>query len=105
MTAVERREAATSLVRLWQSRYLTKKCVLQDFYNLVDVYLDAVLYPNCVQDPKTFAQEGWHYELENPEVSGSPNVLSAAVRQDQVLIRGGVCLSTVCLLVRTACVP
>ncbi|BDA40898.1 Presequence protease, mitochondrial [Coccomyxa sp. Obi] len=40
---------------------------LQDFYNLVDVYLDAVLYPNCVRDPKTFAQEGWHYELENPE--------------------------------------
>ncbi|CAL5227379.1 g10329 [Coccomyxa viridis] len=40
---------------------------LQDYYNLVDVYLDAVLYPNCVQDPKTFAQEGWHYELENPE--------------------------------------
>ena len=35
----------------------------------MDVYLDAVLYPNCVQDPKTFAQEGWHYELENPEVS------------------------------------
>ncbi len=41
----------------------------QDFYNLVDVYLDAVLYPNCVRDEKTFAQEGWHYELENPEVS------------------------------------
>ena len=37
----------------------------KDFYNLVDVYLDAVLYPNCVRDPKTFAQEGWHYELED----------------------------------------
>lgn len=42
---------------------------MQDYYNLVDVYLDAVLDPNCVQDPKTFAQEGWHYELESPEVS------------------------------------
>ena len=42
---------------------------MQDYYNLVDVYLDAVLYPNCVQDPKTFAQEGWHYELEKPEAS------------------------------------
>ena len=40
---------------------------MQDFYNLVDVYLDAVFHPNCVRDPKTFAQEGWHYELENPE--------------------------------------
>ena len=46
-----------------------RRRVIQDYYNLVDVYLDAVLYPNCVQDPKTFAQEGWHYELEKPEVS------------------------------------
>jgi hypothetical protein len=41
---------------------------VQDYYNLVDVYLDAVLLPNCVRDPRTFAQEGWHYELEAPEV-------------------------------------
>jgi len=34
----------------------------------VDVYLDAVFHPNCVRDEKTFAQEGWHYELEKPEV-------------------------------------
>src|SRR4030042_7172303 len=38
---------------------------LQDLYNLVDVYLDAVLYPRI--DPETFAQEGWHYELEAPD--------------------------------------
>lgn len=38
----------------------------QDFYNLVDVYLDAVLYPNCVADRQTFQQEGWHLELDNP---------------------------------------
>jgi len=31
---------------------------LQDFYNLVDVYLDAVLHPNCIRDPQIFAQEG-----------------------------------------------
>ena len=41
---------------------------LQDFYNLVDVYLDAVLHPKCIDDPHTFAQEGWHYELEDPKV-------------------------------------
>ncbi|GAB4815027.1 hypothetical protein N2152v2_002073 [Parachlorella kessleri] len=40
---------------------------LQDFYNLVDVYLDAVLHPNCIKDPRIFAQEGWHYELEDPK--------------------------------------
>lgn len=38
---------------------------LQDFYNLIDVYLDAVLYPRLT--PFIFQQEGWHFELENPE--------------------------------------
>lgn len=47
--------------------------VAQDFYNLVDVYMDAVFFPNCVRDPKTFAQEGWHYELEKPEVAPHPS--------------------------------
>lgn len=42
--------------------------LLQDYYNLVDVYLDAVLQPRCVTDPKTFAQEGWHYELDDAKV-------------------------------------
>lgn len=41
--------------------------ILQDFYNLVDVYLDAVFFPKCVDDFQTFQQEGWHYELNNPE--------------------------------------
>ena len=34
---------------------------LQDFYNLVDVYLDAVFFPLIT--PQHLAQEGWHYEL------------------------------------------
>ena len=38
---------------------------VQDFYNLIDVYLDAVLYPRI--DPFTLKQEGWHFELESPE--------------------------------------
>lgn len=36
---------------------------LQDFYNLVDVYLDAVLHPLIT--PHHLDQEGWHYELES----------------------------------------
>lgn len=36
----------------------------QDFMNLMDVYLDAVLHPNLRQDPFILKQEGWHYELE-----------------------------------------
>ncbi|KAL8241597.1 hypothetical protein R6Q59_011899 [Mikania micrantha] len=38
----------------------------KDFYNLVDVYVDAVFFPKCVEDIQTFQQEGWHYELNNP---------------------------------------
>src|SRR5712692_3163478 len=34
---------------------------LQDFYNLTDVYLDAVFHPRI--EPETLEQEGWHYEL------------------------------------------
>lgn len=39
---------------------------MKDFYNLVDVYLDAVFFPKCVSDLQTFQQEGWHYELNDP---------------------------------------
>ncbi len=37
---------------------------LQDFYNLVDVYLDAVFHP-LISEP-IFRQEGWHIEAEDP---------------------------------------
>jgi presequence protease len=38
---------------------------LQDFYNLMDVYLDAVFYPRIT--PAIFQQEGWHFELEEKQ--------------------------------------
>ena len=38
---------------------------LKDFHNLVDVYLDAVFYPNVIRDDRLFKQEGWHYEMDN----------------------------------------
>jgi Zn-dependent M16 (insulinase) family peptidase len=38
---------------------------LQDFYNLVDVYLDAVFFPDLT--PYKLMQEGWHYELSTLE--------------------------------------
>lgn len=38
---------------------------LKDFYNLIDVYLDAVFYP--LIPPETLQQEGWHYELESAD--------------------------------------
>ncbi|MBN2515767.1 MAG: insulinase family protein, partial [Deltaproteobacteria bacterium] len=38
---------------------------VQDFYNLIDVYLDAVFYPRI--SSFIFQQEGWHYELASPD--------------------------------------
>ena len=38
---------------------------LQDFYNLIDVYLDAVFYPRLT--PAILQQEGWHFELSKEE--------------------------------------
>lgn len=38
---------------------------LQDFYNLIDVYVDAVFHP--LIPPHTLHQEGWHYELDSLE--------------------------------------
>lgn len=37
---------------------------LQDFYNLIDVYIDAVLHPLISEH--TLMQEGWHYEINDP---------------------------------------
>lgn len=38
---------------------------VKDFYNLIEVYVDAVLHPLIPE--QTFQQEGWHYELEASE--------------------------------------
>lgn len=37
----------------------------KDFSNLMDVYLDAVFYPNIYRYPEIMMQEGWHYELDS----------------------------------------
>jgi presequence protease len=37
----------------------------KDLFNLMNVYLDAVFHPRITEE--TFMQEGWHYELEDPE--------------------------------------
>ncbi len=38
---------------------------VQDLYNLMDVYLDAVFHPLIPEE--TLEQEGWHYELEKAD--------------------------------------
>lgn len=69
--------------------YPVASCNLKDFYNLINVYMDAVLHPRAVKDPLVLKQEvvvvclfrvlydkcvlylmlcqGWHYEIESPE--------------------------------------
>jgi len=44
-----------------KTTYPTASQNLQDFYNLIDVYLDAVLHPYISRD--ILEQEGWHYEI------------------------------------------
>lgn len=47
--------------------YPVASCNERDFQNLMDVYMDAVLNPNIDKEKKIFMQEGWHYELEDPD--------------------------------------
>ena len=46
-------------------------CCPQDYYNLLEVYWDAVFHPLLTRE--TLGQEGWHYELHG---KGNHNVLS-----------------------------
>lgn len=45
--------------------YPVASCNDKDFSNLMNVYMDAVFYPNIYNYREIFMQEGWHYELEN----------------------------------------
>lgn len=46
-----------------RTEYPVASTNLRDFYNLIDVYLDAVLYPLIPEH--VLDQEGWHYELND----------------------------------------
>ncbi len=50
-----------------KTMYPVASCNLKDFCNLMDVYLDAVFYPNIYKKEEIFRQEGWSYVLEDPE--------------------------------------
>lgn len=39
----------------------------KDFFNLMDVYCDAVFHPLITKNKNIFLQEGWHYEMEDKE--------------------------------------
>ncbi len=48
--------------------YPVASCNDVDFKNLMDVYLDAVFYPNIFSKPEIFKQEGWHFESDGKKV-------------------------------------
>ena len=47
--------------------YPVASCNDKDFQNLMDVYMDAVFNTNIYKHEEIFKQEGWHYEIDNPD--------------------------------------
>ncbi|MGN0316653.1 MAG: insulinase family protein [Lachnospira sp.] len=45
--------------------YPVASCNMSDFKNIMDVYMDAVFYPDIYKHEEIFRQEGWHYELDS----------------------------------------
>lgn len=50
-----------------KTMYPVASCNDKDFCNLMEVYLDAVFFPNIYQNEKIFMQEGWHYQMESAD--------------------------------------
>nr|GMC83350.1 presequence protease 1, chloroplastic/mitochondrial-like [Ipomoea batatas] len=53
----------------------------KDFYNLVDVYLDAVFFPKCVEDFQTFQQEGVVFNEMKGVYSQPDNIMGRTSQQ------------------------
>lgn len=47
--------------------YPVASCNEKDIKNLMSVYMDAVLFPNIYREKEIFLQEGWHYEMDDPD--------------------------------------
>lgn len=53
----------------------------RDLFNLMDVYLDAVLHPLIYRKRAVFEQEGWHFELSGDPAEG-PGASSAGAADE-----------------------
>lgn len=47
--------------------YPIASCNDKDYHNLIEVYMDAVFYPNIYSRKEILMQEGWHYEMEDTD--------------------------------------
>lgn len=54
-----------------KTMYPIASCNETDFRNMMDVYLDAVFYPNIYQYQGIFLQEGWRYEVKDHNIQAS----------------------------------
>lgn len=59
-----------------KTMYPIASCNETDFRNMMDVYLDAVFYPNIYQYKGIFLQEGWHYDTTSDPIQTSGVVLN-----------------------------
>lgn len=47
----------------------------RDFFNLTDVYLDAVFNPSVLNKKEILDQEGWHYVMDGDKITGISGVV------------------------------
>ena len=52
-----------------KTMYPVASCNDKDLKNLMEVYLDAVFFPAIYKNENIFRQEGWHYELNDGELT------------------------------------
>lgn len=50
-----------------KTMYPVASCNDRDFRNLMHVYMDAVFFANIYEKEEIFRQEGWNYQLEEPD--------------------------------------
>ncbi|WP_352400724.1 insulinase family protein [Anaerotignum sp.] len=76
-----------------KTMYPIASCNEEDFHNLMDVYLDAVFYPNIYDKKEIFMQEGWRYLLNEEtgelDVTGVVyNEMKGALSDPESLLQG-----------------
>lgn len=78
-----------------KTMYPIASCNEEDFHNLMDVYLDAVFYPNIYSKKEIFLQEGWRYIINEDtgelDVTGVVyNEMKGALSDPESLLQGAI---------------
>lgn len=78
-----------------KTMYPIASCNEEDFHNLMDVYLDAVFYPNIYTKKEIFMQEGWRYIVNEDtgelDVTGVVyNEMKGALSDPESLLQGAI---------------